>query len=215
MVIRPPARSGRRRCACHRQRGAVVDPRGGAAQVRGPHLPRSSRERRQCVRGLAGAELVMHEAVHAAIHLRRVGRLVHRREIARVEPVLLDAELLPDALVELVPGSGYDTDTPMSAGSISRASCSVASMSVHVSPGYPNCRNTPTSMPAAFSSRFARADVLDAQALLHRVEHLLRSRLRAHPQHPAARARERLRDARRHLIGAHQATERHARVAAR
>src|SRR6187431_3215678 len=85
--------------ARQRQRRAVVDPRCGAARVGGPHFPRTSHQRRQNVRGLAGPELVMHETVDAAIHLRGIRCLVHRREIARVNPVLLHAELLTDTLV--------------------------------------------------------------------------------------------------------------------
>src|ERR1051325_1964081 len=48
----------------------------------------------------------MHEAMHTPIHFGRIRRLVHRREIVRVNPVLLDAKLLPHALVESCSGQG-------------------------------------------------------------------------------------------------------------
>src|SRR6476620_9549853 len=71
------------------QSRAVIEPGCGPPHMNWPGLPRTARERRQRIRRLARAEFVMHQAVNAAVDLRLIGRLVHRRQVVRIKPVLL------------------------------------------------------------------------------------------------------------------------------
>ena len=82
-----PARHRQRRRGCR-----STTPRAAGARGRTSHGLRAIAD--SAPGGLAGAELVMHDAVQHAIELRLVGRAVHHREVARVEPVLLRPELL-------------------------------------------------------------------------------------------------------------------------
>ena len=144
---------------------------------------RASASRATCRR----AELVVHDAVQHAIELGLVGRAIHHREVARVEPVLLLPELCAHALVET-----------RARQRIRHRHADVVGLELaRRAAASPRCR--PTSRrdsrtagrsrprcPRPSAAGWRLANLLDAHALLHRVENALRARLGAHPHHAAA-----------------------------
>src|SRR5216683_4360729 len=177
-----------------RQRRAMVNNAGQRAQspVPGPSVP-SREESRPAVLapgqrgpGIAHPEFVVKHGVELAIERGAEGPVVHHGKVPGVDPVLLQAELLADGLVELGAGKRIgDRHADV------------------VRPAIPNelerCRNVPASLtrvaelqeesdpnPGSMQSAAGLHRLLDAGSLVHGIEDRLGARLGADPDHLGA-----------------------------